>query len=68
MSARTDIVGIGRTGSSNWDGGGMLRGRVTPDIAIRLIAQSRCDWSANIFLDMICGEFLVVLQSPNFLT
>jgi hypothetical protein len=49
MSAQTDIVGIETTGTSNWGGEGMLRGRVTPDITIRLIAKSRCDWSANIF-------------------
>jgi hypothetical protein len=49
MSARTDTVGIGTTGSSSWGGKGMLRGRMTPDITIRLIAQSYSDWSANIF-------------------
>jgi hypothetical protein len=49
MSARTDIVGIGTTGSSNWGGEGVLRGRVTPDVTIRLIAQARGDWLANIF-------------------
>jgi hypothetical protein len=49
MSARTDIVGIGTTGSSNWGSEGILRGRVTPDVTIRLTAQSRCDWSAIMF-------------------